>query len=118
MPDVLRAHALPVSALDVALDGLLQLVLLPKGKGHAVRVPELEAVILGRVMGGGDNDAAVIVPGGVRQRGRRCHADACDSRPHGQQPGYEGILDHRAGRAGVPADDDALVRQAERPAGL
>ena len=75
-------------------------------------VEELDAVVLGRVVGGGEDDAEILRQ--QRDRGRRQHA-ADDRDPACRDdPLDDGLLERRAGAARVAADEDA---PAARPGG-
>ena len=60
-------------------------------------------------MAGGNHDAAVKVvhPGDVGHGGRGGDVEHVGVRAGGHQAGYQGVLEHVAGAAGVLADDDA-----------
>ena len=69
-----------------------------------LRVEELDAVVLGRVVGGGEDDAEIL----RQQRHRRRRQHATDDRdPAGRTIPHDGLLERRAGAAGVAPDEDA-----------
>ena len=108
----------------------------PPGRGRQVRQglamdalgpqQELEAVLVGGIMGGGDHDPAVqLQPAhGEGQHGRGTQPDALDRHAALHQPAHKGGLQPRRGGAPIPADADPAqpprpglggVGEAERP---
>ena len=91
------------------LDNRLQLVFERVGQLVAVRVEELDAVVLGRIVACRDDDAAVDV-GLAREQGNCRRRD--DSRDHGlaafgADARHERVFEHRAGHAAVASDQHA-----------
>ena len=74
----------------------------------AVAVEELDAVVVERVVGGGDHDAAVEVvhPRDVGDGGGGGDVHDVGVGAAGHQAGAERVFEHVAGAAGVLADDD------------
>ena len=80
------------------------------GELQAVALEDLDPVVLEGVVGGGDHDGRIglHVHGeeGHGRRGKHPHGEGIDA--HGTDARHEGILDHRARKARVPADEDAV----------
>ena len=75
------------------------------GQLVALGVEELDAVVLGRVVRGGEDDAEIL--GEQRHGGRRQHA-ADDRDPACRDdPLHDRLLERRAGATGVTPDEDA-----------
>ena len=97
----------------------LELVLDVVGELLAAGIEDLEAVVLGRVVGRGDHDPGgeVALPGEVREGRRRHHAHVVDVRAHARRPGGDRRDEHVARSPCVlahdqrPADADDLVRR-------
>ncbi len=95
-------------ALVVEVDELVAFVVVEE---LALLVEELEGVVLGRVVGGGEADAAagaevfdVDLDGGGGE-----DSDVDDVAAGGEQATLNGVLEHGAGEARVAADDDAAA---------
>src|SRR5262249_2914781 len=77
----------------------------------ACRTKELQSVPLGRIMAGGDLNAAgrrQVVDGQTRGGGR-AHADIGNAAADAGQPGDDGMAEHRAAWSAIPAEDDGLA---------
>jgi hypothetical protein len=92
--------------LDPALAPIVEL--------PSARLEDLDAVVLGRIVRGRDDErergaAALARPGETR---RREDARADDARAASEEPGDEGRLEHGTARARIAADEDARVSLA------
>ena len=97
-------------AHDVALDEGFEVV----GELVAVRAEDFHAVVLVRIVGGGDHDAG---DGSHRFRqvgdgGRGHGADEVNVHSHGNEAAGDGGFQHVAGNAGVLADEHAVAAGA------
>jgi hypothetical protein len=97
-------------AAEELLDGLLGGV----GDLEALGGDQLDAVVLGRVVGRGDDDAerAAPEPRERRHAGRGDDAREGDVDAHGLEARREGVFDLGSRRAGVAADDDPSASRA------
>ena len=96
-------------------DQLLELVLDRVVELEAVTVEDLEPVVVGRVVRGGDHDPGreLAVPGEVGEGRRRDDTDDVDVRSEAARPGGDGRHEHVARSTGVLADDDRPTRPDE-----
>ena len=83
--------------LDCLLVGVAEL---------ALAAEELDAVVLGRVVRGSDDDAEVVLQGGKRDGAARQHAADDRGRAGGDDPLGESGLEGDPGGARVAADED------------
>ncbi|MPN24883.1 hypothetical protein SDC9_172288 [bioreactor metagenome] len=92
----------------VTEDELLDLVLVLVGELVAGAGEDLDAVVLVRVVRGGDDEPGVGAHrlGHVRDAGGRQHADPLDIAAHRGDARHQCALQHVAGDPGVLADDD------------
>ena len=87
----------------MGLDGVIEFV--------AVVAEKFQAVVVVRIVRGGDDDAGI----GAETVGDACHAgrgqraDKEDIDAHREDAAGEGVLKHIAGEAGVFADDDLMA---------
>ena len=104
-PDVLDLAA-ENQALDLILDLVVELV--------AVGAEELDAVVVVRIVRGGDDDAGIGAEAagdvGDPRRGQR--ADEQHIHAHREDAGGEGVLEHVAGKAGVFAQHNLVAAPA------
>ena len=98
-----RGTALRHERLDLVLHRIRQL--------EALGVEQLDAVVLGRVVRGRDDDAAVAVQLAHEQRDSGCRDDAGQKRcaAHRHDAGRHGRFQHVARKARVLADEDGLA---------
>ena len=91
------------------LQQLLDLLLGPVAQLVALAVEELDAVVLPRIVRGGDHEARGETAGGrdVRQRGRRAHSEAEDvgAHRHGTRSGGGSTAHCASSRAGTPGSE-------------
>jgi hypothetical protein len=105
-------HAPAVGAGEARLDPRLDLV----GQLVAVRPEQLDAVVLERVVRGGDDHAKIgLERAGQHGDGRRRQGAEQDHvHAHGHEPGGQRRLQHVAGQPGVLADHDPVQMAAAR----
>ncbi len=110
------ARSSSISASMLRLDLVRQL--------EPVGPEQLDAVVLVKVVGGGDHHAEVAAhrPGQHRHRRRRRRAEQQHVHADRGEAGDHRVFDHVAGKAGVLADDDAVaivaaLEHAGRPPG-
>ena len=92
--------------LDAPLDGVVQLV--------AVGAEKLDAIVVVRIVRGGDDDAGIGAQAAsdVGNAGRWQRADEENIDAHRQDAGGDGVLQHVAGEARVLANDYAVPAAA------
>ncbi len=93
-----------------SIERLLDLPLLILIESHAVRIPQLDSVVRGRVVGGRDDRAARKLAGSAGQGRRRDEARVDRGRTRRKDAGGEGLDEHRPGDARIASDDRAPVR--------
>ncbi len=112
-PYALSCHQLVrrAPALDIGLHAVFELV----GKFEASSAKELYSVIVGRVVGGRDDDAAIVVSaGGDKGDGRgRNDPSKKDVSPTRHNARAERSLEHPPASAGVPADDNTAPQKTD-----
>ena len=78
----------------------------------ALGVEELDPVVLGRIVGGGEDDTEIL---GEQRDGRSGQHTAEDGDPaRGDDPTHERRLELRPGAARVPSDEDASAAGPRR----
>ena len=102
------ADVLDLAGEDEVLDAVLDVV----GELVAIGAEELDAVVIVRIVGGGDDDAGVGAEGAgdVGDAGAGEGADEDDVNAHGKDAGGKGVFEHVTGEAGVLSDDDAVAQ--------
>src|SRR5207253_3307941 len=91
---------------------LLDLLLLRVRQLPALAVEELHAVVLRRIVGGGDDRADVLGKERDCRRGEHTREDRGPTRA--DDAAGERLLERRARRAGVPADEYAATSRPQR----
>ena len=94
-------------------DEVVERLLLRVVELHAVAADDLQAVVVGRIVGGADHDAGLEwpLPGQEGQGRRGHHAEPMDVGAHRRHAGHDGGHEHVARTARIAADED---RPAER----
>ena len=109
-PRVARATQL-LGPPDQRLEGVLAIVV----ELHPPLVEDLQAVVVGRVVGGRDHDPGTeVAAAGEEGEGRRRQgAGKVDVGAHAGRPGRDRRHEHAARAAGVLADDERLAARQE-----
>ncbi len=103
-----RFREADIAVVDqVRLDAFFNLV----GEFVAIRAEQLDAVILERIMGGGDHDPNIRAQraGQHGNRRGRQRSDQNHIHPDGRKTRRQRRFQHIAGQAGVLADNDAMT---------
>ena len=112
LPRAVVALSLGAAGRDGLVEERLDLELLGVGELAPVALEELDPVVLGRVVRGGDDRAAAL--GEQRDRRRRQHPGEPDERSSGRKPLGERRLERRAGAARVAADEHGRAGRPDR----